>query len=256
MNALLCMFVLLCQDDTAKAKELLAASAAALKDAPAIAFDCQASWTGMEVKQKIKFQIKRPVLARIEATWEGQDYLYVLDGKTMWMYQKATNEYMKSEQEVEMLDQLGAGPIPSLFLNQGAGRLLEGVEKIGLSQEKLGEDECRVLSWSSSDTEFRLWIDAKKAIRKYGSKMKFGDESYEQTVEYGVLDLAPKLAADAFVFTPPKDAKEMKQGGDEESLLEEGADAPDFEATDLEGKPVKLSDFKGKVVLLNFWFYD
>jgi peroxiredoxin len=29
--------------------------------------------------------------------------------------------------------------------------------------------------------------------------------------------------------------------------------APDFEMTDLEGKKVRLSDFQGKAVLLNFW---
>jgi thiol-disulfide isomerase/thioredoxin len=31
------------------------------------------------------------------------------------------------------------------------------------------------------------------------------------------------------------------------------APAPDFTAVDHQGKPVKLSDFKGKVVLVNFW---
>ncbi|PSL34976.1 TlpA disulfide reductase family protein [Chitinophaga ginsengisoli] len=34
---------------------------------------------------------------------------------------------------------------------------------------------------------------------------------------------------------------------------QEGAPAPDFTQTDVNGKPVKLSDFKGKYVLLDFW---
>lgn len=33
----------------------------------------------------------------------------------------------------------------------------------------------------------------------------------------------------------------------------EGQDAPDFTLKDLEGETVSLSDFEGKVVLLNFW---
>ena len=32
-----------------------------------------------------------------------------------------------------------------------------------------------------------------------------------------------------------------------------GSQAPDFELTDLSGKKVRLSDFKGKVVILDFW---
>jgi len=32
-----------------------------------------------------------------------------------------------------------------------------------------------------------------------------------------------------------------------------GKQAPDFVLQDLDGKPVKLSDFRGKAVLLNFW---
>lgn len=35
--------------------------------------------------------------------------------------------------------------------------------------------------------------------------------------------------------------------------LEIGADAPDFEAPDILGHPVKLSDYKGRYVVLDFW---
>jgi cytochrome c biogenesis protein CcmG, thiol:disulfide interchange protein DsbE len=34
----------------------------------------------------------------------------------------------------------------------------------------------------------------------------------------------------------------------------EGKTAPPFNLPDLKGKPVKLSDYKGQVVLLNFWY--
>ena len=34
----------------------------------------------------------------------------------------------------------------------------------------------------------------------------------------------------------------------------DGVPAPDFTATTLDGKSIKLSDLKGKVVVLNFWF--
>ena len=35
--------------------------------------------------------------------------------------------------------------------------------------------------------------------------------------------------------------------------LETGAEAPDFEAPDVLGNPVKLSDYRGKYVVLDFW---
>ena len=40
---------------------------------------------------------------------------------------------------------------------------------------------------------------------------------------------------------------------DLESGLDVGDEAPDFELTSLTGETVKLSDYKGKTVMLNFW---
>lgn len=40
---------------------------------------------------------------------------------------------------------------------------------------------------------------------------------------------------------------------DTDEGLAKGKTAPDFELTTLDGKPVKLSDYQGKKVILNFW---
>lgn len=45
---------------------------------------------------------------------------------------------------------------------------------------------------------------------------------------------------------------ESSNNGDS-SIPQEGQPAPDFELVTLEGETVKLSDFKGKKVILNFW---
>ena len=37
------------------------------------------------------------------------------------------------------------------------------------------------------------------------------------------------------------------------TAIEIGQDAPDFALTDVDGKPVSLSEFKGKVIILNFF---
>jgi cytochrome c biogenesis protein CcmG/thiol:disulfide interchange protein DsbE len=55
-----------------------------------------------------------------------------------------------------------------------------------------------------------------------------------------------------FAYTPPKGVA-LRVETPPPPLLANGTPAPDFTVHDLSGKPVKLSDFRGKVVLLDFW---
>jgi len=58
--------------------------------------------------------------------------------------------------------------------------------------------------------------------------------------------------ARTFAYTPPTGVK-LEKPREETPVLANGAAAPDFTAIDPIGKRVKLSDFRGKVVVLDFW---
>ena len=83
------------------------------------------------------------------------------------------------------------------------------------------------------------------------------------------LSIAILLLALAIVFVNlwnPADNQKSESNGDSEGTVEgiktadsttakvkEGQPAPDFELTTIDGKTMKLSDYKGKKVILNFW---
>lgn len=51
----------------------------------------------------------------------------------------------------------------------------------------------------------------------------------------------------------PASAQENRPSPEQATLVKDGMMAPDFTVQMFDGKTVKLSDLKGKVVLLNFW---
>jgi thiol-disulfide isomerase/thioredoxin/outer membrane lipoprotein-sorting protein len=67
-----------------------------------------------------------------------------------------------------------------------------------------------------------------------------------------------EIASDAFEITPPATAKlftppPAKAEAPEAPVLANGAKAPDFTVEDVHGKKAHLTDFKGKVVVIDFW---
>jgi len=56
------------------------------------------------------------------------------------------------------------------------------------------------------------------------------------------------VAATAFFFTQQQPAADAQSGS-----LKVGQKAPDIEMAGIDGKPIKLSSLKGKMVLIDFW---
>jgi peroxiredoxin len=85
------------------------------------------------------------------------------------------------------------------------------------------------------DGTFKPETEVFRVSEKY---VNIGDTSYEFVVDpHGATLTLTPLAG----YRPSRVA------------LTVGATAPDFAFTDLEGKPRRLSDYRGKVVLLDFW---
>ena len=66
------------------------------------------------------------------------------------------------------------------------------------------------------------------------------------------IRIDPALSADAFAFTAPANATAIAPVAPH-PLLTVGSEAPDFQVEDAGGRPVRLADFRGKVVLLKFF---
>jgi outer membrane lipoprotein-sorting protein len=252
------------QEDAKKAQDLLEGVAARLKEAPAIQIDYD--WNVRTAKEKAKIRIslvaKRPNLLRFtEKEKDVNTEMTLFDGKWCWTYDTDANEYTKSVQSPYLFGTCLTGdPLREMFF-KGAARMLTRATEIKVGEEKLGKEMCRTIQWTRKKGKARsdatkLWIDARGLIRRSEVKSVSGGEESEEVVNYKTVDLDPKLPDDAFTFKPKEGAKEGKEAGSSDELLPVGSPAPDFEATDLNGKKVRLSDYKGKTVLLNFWFHD
>lgn len=96
-----------------------------------------------------------------------------------------------------------------------------------------------------------------------------GDESMDDvfkgmiiniTEKHSNIEVNPVLSKSDFSFEPPEDTRlveEFKRPSPERPEPKKseliGKPAPEFTLLDVDGAEVKLSDFKGKVVLLDFW---
>ena len=76
---------------------------------------------------------------------------------------------------------------------------------------------------------------------------KFIADSKEPTLE----EQADSISDNTIVSPPKEDDGDIAKSDGEG--LDKGQKAPDFELSTLDGETVKLSDFRGKKVLLNFW---
>ena len=99
-----------------------------------------------------------------------------------------------------------------------------------------------------------MWYHADTLLpyKRAGFKVQDGKRTPTLELDYADWVINQPVDSKKFVWTPPAGSKLFAQAAPVLPLAA-GVTAPDFTAIAEDGKPVKLSDFKGKTVVLDFW---
>ncbi len=222
-----------------------------------------------------KWEMIAPKASAVPATWKRKQatptYTFVNDGKTF--YKQFGTSYRKdnrtgAEYINTILEPWGgfyttnSSPHSNMEYSQKQGDLLElrleGTQTVGnmvcdvihsrVSNEYNGE----TLKYDS-----RLFVGRDDIVRRKTETVQFGGKpgiTRDAMIRNVVTNAPIKSPKTTFAYTPPKGVKsEVEMKAAEPVLLTSGTPAPDFSATDAGGTVVKLSDLRGKVVVVDFW---
>ena len=207
------------------------------------------------------------------------------DGKDLYMQNPSFQQTLKkaapktlrdiyTDENLQQANYLTVGLDPIYLMAYGDWRKMAGQPRLA-KREKLGNRPVYKLSvpikvpqrlQSALGTGARtsayqvLWIGVQDRLiwqSQVVMNLSQGDLriSMRITERYARQERNPRLQPTAFAYKPPKGFEivsefKMPDFGGETSALR-GQPAPEFALNDLQGKQVRLADYKGKIVVLN-----
>jgi len=198
-----------------------------------------------------KILIWQPGKLRVEATGSGEPSIRIADGETSWEVFPETNEYTRTPQAKQFLVY---SPVSSYVL---LDQIRESAKIV--RQDRVGNSDCTVVR-IGRDGGFTqtLWIDSGSGLvwkEEFKEPPSQSGEPFVSTVNtYALARLGESLTPQQFVFDPSKaQSRDRSKLQQEAALNTIGSPAPEFALRDLNGNGVRLSDLRGKAVLLDFW---
>ena len=206
---------------------------------------------GTPVRTSVAFlaQPNKAFVQDTDAKTKAVETVYASDGKTLTVYDQSLNRYTRSpaadlsdpQSRALALVVLTDFLTPEAFakFHHAAGDAA-GVYRMPLESHgvKTVEEVMTLDQTTGLPTSIAIFLKPSKTPDVPAERIQFTDWKLNAPIDEGKFAYAPP--ATATLYTPPK-------------LLADGSLAPDFTANDKDGHPIKLSDYKGKVVVLDFW---
>ncbi|HUB77726.1 MAG TPA: TlpA disulfide reductase family protein [Bryobacteraceae bacterium] len=233
--------------ETAKARELLHQVAETYRNLPAARFESTEIRQRSSEKTETRSETRATLLFSPPNRWRretsrtgGEARVEIADGHTSWTVYPQANQYQSVPQ--------GPAARPFAYHLLDRGRSTPEI----LRHERLGAADCTVvrISLGRGVTE-DLWIvDGTHLV----AKEKTEDRTSKDELTFTVTELGVKVAPEAVAYAPDEThAVNRTTAAQEAPKTMVGTTAPDVVLRDLDGHAVKLSELRGKVVLLDFW---
>jgi outer membrane lipoprotein-sorting protein len=228
--------------------------------------------------------LKKPNQFRVEARWpDGRlGGTLIGDGSFLWIFwpgdrpqsSSTREEYEKTRSKVYMKEEtpLAQHSIGHKVISLGVSMnlpifdastfhgytdslqpYLDGV--MGMGTEKVGDEDCDVIevSFMKHQRSWYLWLSRKDHLPRKLQEIVRASRGGTIHEVWSDIVIDGAIPADRFVWTPPEGWRQWKPPDPMELLLKPGTPAPDFELTAVDGRKIKLSDFRDKIVWLYIW---
>jgi len=130
---------------------------------------------------------------------------------------------------------------------------LDGVKSLGT--EKLGTDDCDKIELSimKHQRSWYLWLSKQDHLPRKLHEIVRVRHDLIIDEEWSSVTLNAAMPESMFAWKPPEGWTEWSMPPIEAGLLKPGAKAPDFDLASADGKQIKLSDYRGQIVLFYIW---
>jgi thiol-disulfide isomerase/thioredoxin len=218
---------------------------------PQNSFDVQVVRPGKIAVEKYSIIQSGADEGKVEPRYPGRS---VSDGTVQYDYMSVANQFLKLTPAPPGRENNSILLFHFEFEPLLAASPYAGYESAG--EEELNGEKMRVFTCAQTVSGYTNKLYVSKTIglpaRLSAIMTKDGTSTEMNRFDYLDWKLNPIIKPEIFVWRPPADATPF-QILQSKSVLPDNVDAPDITVEDKDGKPIKLSDFKGKVVVLDFW---